>query len=279
MTSYMCIFLTVFSLQASARTPDHIDDLQRETRIVADVVKAALRDKLSGEERVAYVQAEYLAAQGVLLSVTLNSSWWPNSRHSTSFEINGRQISIPEIPSMVENILNELQVNIAPYEPEALEDLRDLRSEQRELRLESRQIRSKLRETRRSMIRNSEDGEDYQEDIREYEQQLATVDQQYEDLAVKIEQQYQRLRDYRKDAVARPSEQKTPVDLDTLIAEIACDYGPTLKSLKSGNFFTIALRRGKNTKYYAFKMEHINECSSRNMRTERLLELAYQYES
>jgi hypothetical protein len=42
---------------------------------------------------------------------------------------------------------------------------------------------------------------------------------------------------------------------------------------------TFIVRRGKSARYYAFKMDHIYACNNRDMRPERLLELAYQYTS
>jgi hypothetical protein len=178
---------------------------------------------------------------------------------------------------MVENILNDLQVNVAPYEPEALEDLRDLRGAQRELRLEGREIRAKLRQKRREMIR-AEGGEDHADAIAELEQQLADVDVQYQNLSDDIEKQYQRLRDYRAEIAPQATEADTP-EVGKVVAQVACDYGATLRSLSSENYLTFIVRRGKSARYYAFKMDHIYACNNRDMRPERLLELAYQYTS
>ena len=58
---------------ASARETAELDAIQREARIVADVMKAALRSELSDGVRVTSVNAEYLAQQGVLVSVRLNA--------------------------------------------------------------------------------------------------------------------------------------------------------------------------------------------------------------
>jgi len=60
---------------ASARDIDNLDDLLREARIVADVMKSALRTELRDGVRVTSVSAEYLARQGVLVSVKLNAPW------------------------------------------------------------------------------------------------------------------------------------------------------------------------------------------------------------
>ncbi len=277
-TLFLLIVLTGFT-HAFAREPDDLEDIQRELRIVSDVFKSALRDELRDDMRVTSVDAQYLAQQGVLLSVTVNTPYM-NIGHdgSRSFEIDGRRISIPQIPSMVEDILQDLQIDITPYEPEALEELRDLRSEQRELRLEQREIRSDLRSKRRDLVRaeDRDKRENIQEDIDDLERELTAIDAQYDALAADIDGQYQRLRDYR-DGYSHPESEEAP-EIDTLIARTVCDYGGTLKSLKEENYLTVALQRGQSNRYYAFRMNHVDSCSNGNMKAERLLELGYLYD-
>ncbi|MEM7099532.1 MAG: hypothetical protein AAF541_14805 [Pseudomonadota bacterium] len=273
------VLLTAMASHAIAKSPNNLEDIQRETRIVADVMKSALRDELREGMRVTDVEYHYLARQGVLVSINVNAPWITiNKQGDASFDFD-RSISIPEIPSMVENILQDLQINIAPYEPETLEELRDLRDEQRELRLEQRKIRANLRATRRSLVRadDNESRVDLDEDIAQLEVDLAEVDAQYESLSAEIDSQYQRLRDYR-DGFTPPKPPAAP-DLDGLVARTACDYGATLKTLRGSEYLTIAIKRGEANQYYSFLMEHINACSRRDMKPERLLELAYQYQS
>ena len=158
---------------------------------------------------------------------------------------------------------------LPPYEPESLEELRDLRDEQRELRLDQRKIRSNLRKTRRSLVRADEDDEreELSKEIVSMEAELAEVSTQYDTLSIEIDQQYQQLRDYR-DGYTSPQPPESP-DLDTLIAQTACDYGATLKSLRNDEYLTIALRRGEANEYYAFLMEHVKSCSNQNMKVEK----------
>ncbi len=268
----------LFAGLSSAKTPNDLEAIQREARIVADVIKSALRDEVREGMRVTSVESQYLARQGVLVSIDVHAPWITvNEQGNAEFEFDGT-ISIPEIPTMVENILQDLQINIAPYEPETLNELRDLRDEQRELRLEQRKIRASLRSTRRELVRTDEDGkrDELSEEIWRLEQELAEVDSQYNSLSAEIDEQYQRLRDYR-DGFTAPKPPAAP-DMDSLVARTACDYGATLKSLRSSEYLTIAIRRGEANQYYAFLMEHIKACSNRNMKPERLLELAYQYQ-
>ena len=203
------ITLSLASL-ATAREVDNLADITREAKIVADVMKSALRNELKGGIRVTSVTAEYLAEQGVLVSVRLNAPWLTINNGDTSIAING-QINLEEIPSMVENILSDLQIDLSPYEPESLETLRELRAEQRDLRLEQRDIRAQLRTLRRELVRtdSSNEQQKVQRQIENLERELIAVDSQYDALAKDIDIQYKSLRDYRDrvdppDAPVRP---------------------------------------------------------------------------
>ncbi len=272
--------------ETQAREPSKLSDIQRETRIVADVMRAALRDQLRGELRLTDVEAQYLARQGVLITVTLNTPWLKiNDNGESSFEFHG-DIRLPEIPAMVENILHELEIKVAPYEPEALQELRDLRAEQRALRMEGRGIRAQLRERRRALVRvrDEEDDrkEEVQQEIAQLEKQLSVVDQQYDEMTGEIEEHYQHLKEpattISASAPEPPPAPAPPVVVEEVISNTACDYGGTLKSLSSDEYLTMSVKRGNQTTYFAFRMDHVYQCSQRNMKPDRLLGLAYQYE-
>ncbi|XOV84774.1 MAG: hypothetical protein ACFHXK_06550 [bacterium] len=277
-----CLML-LMAVTGSARDIENLADIHREAKIVADVMKSALRSELSGGLRVTSVSAEYLAKQGVLVSVRLNAPWLTITDTDAAIQING-QINLEEIPSMVENILSDLKIDLSPYEPESLETLRELRAEQRDLRLEQRDIRAQLRTLRRELVRadNSEEQRTIQRQIDNLERELAAVDTQYDALAKDIDLQYKSLRDYRE-RVDTPQPPDPPSaaspDIDALIARTVCDYGATLKSLGSEDYLTVALRRDNSTRYFAFKMDFVDSCGRGDMRFERLQERAYIYDS
>ncbi len=262
-----------------AREPENLEAIQREARIVADVMRSAMRGELK-DVRVTSVSAEYLPRQGVLVSVKMNAPWLQIDNNDATIQINGNNIDLEQIPSMVENILADLQIDVTPYEPEALTELRALRAEQRALRLEQRQIRSELRRQRRELVRIDDRAErqDAEDRIAELERELTAVDEQYDMLSADIDQQYDDIKDYRE-STSPPPPPAPPGDSpwDQLVARNACDYGATLKTLSSENYLTIAMRQGDTNEYYAFKMDHVYDCSRGDMSSERLLELAYQY--
>ena len=262
-----------------AREPDNLAEIQREARIVADVMRSAMRSELK-DVRVTSVNAEYLPRQGVLVSVKMNAPWLQIDNDDATIQINGNNINLEQIPSMVENILADLQIDVTPYEPEALTELRALRAEQRALRLEQRQIRSELRQQRRELVRIDGNAERSAAEARieDLEKDLVGVDAQYEALSADIDRQYDDIKDYRL-STAPPAPPATPGDSPwhNLVARSACDYGATLKTLSSENYLTIAMRHGDTNEYYAFKMDDVYSCSRGDMSSDRLLELAYQY--
>ena len=260
-----------------ARTPDNLEDVQREARIVADVVKSSLRNELRDQVRVTSVQAEYLPRQGVLVSVRTNAPWLTIHDGETPIEFNGN-IALNEIPALVENILADLQIDVHSYEPEAVGELRALREEQRDLRRQQFDVRAKLRSQRRELVRaeDRKDREDAEEEIAELERELAGLSAQYDALAQDIEEQYDALKEYRGGPSPEP---RQPFDDNwaQLMAVQACDYGGTLKSLNSENYLTFAVRGSERTQYFSYKMDHVYSCGRGDMRSERLAELAYNY--
>ena len=266
-----------YSYAPHAREIDNIADIQREMRIVSAVFESALQDQLRGAYRVTHVQATYLAKQGVLLDVTLNTPWLRfDEEGSAHLRLHG-DFTLPEIPAMVENILHDLELNIAPYEPDALEVLRELREEQRDLRLKARELRRELRSVRREQAATTSSRERATLDrtITDLERELAVVDGQYDQMSAEIETQYKALR-------TRPTQVQTgtsdqAVDLNLLVATTACDYGATLKSLTDKEYVSVAVRRDKRQQFYAFPMSVIRRCSQREIDAAAALEAAFQY--
>ena len=245
-------------------------------------MQGALRQELRNELRGTSVEAEYLAPQSVLVAVNINTPWLKfNQRGEPEFQFHGN-ISIPEIPAMVTNILQDLQIRVPAYEPEVLEEIRELREEQRELRMEGREHRSELRGKRRELVR-TDDGDDQHELVEEIvkiEEQLKLIDQQYDSLTTEIQSQYAYLREQPKApaTVAKPTNPTQPLNLEEVFTQAVCDYGSTLKSLDSDQYITVAIRKGNETRYLAYRMEHVEDCGRGSIKPDRLLEHAYQYD-
>jgi len=270
------VAMLALCMSAQARLPDNLDAVQRESRIMAQVLKTVMREAVPKSTRVTKVDARYLAEQGVLVTVSLNTPWITVNNAESGISING-EINLTDVPPMITEILSDLHIDIAPYEPAALEELRELRSEQRSLRLQQRELRGKLRAQRRALVRSDDESESstIEVEIDQLEGELEIANDQYEGLSEDIGAQYERLRDYRDGY--QPTSNETDSSLDDLVAQSACDYGPTLKSLSVDEHLTFALDTGDHRQYFVFDMSDVFDCGEASIQPARLLERAYRY--
>ncbi|MEM7079109.1 MAG: hypothetical protein AAF513_10820 [Pseudomonadota bacterium] len=280
-TLLCCLLTCAASTALQAKAPEDYQSIQREARILADILRSSMRGEVGAGVRLSRVESRYLAEQGVLINIHLNVPWISiNAQGEHEFSMS-RRVSIPEIPSMVEEILSDLKIDISPYQPEALANLRDLRSEQRQLRLRQREIRAQLREQRRIAVRYEDDAtrDEARATIARLEQDLERIDGEYENLSGEIEAQYQSLRDKPAKAPTPPGAPPAPPPLDSLVARAVCEYGATLRTLPDDQYLTIALARERTEEYFAFRMKDVKACSEKGYRAEVLLDMGYRYES
>ena len=92
---------------AGAAPPPHLDALQQEMAVAEDVFQAALGN--APGVRVWDVEADYLAAQGVLLSMAVRKGWFGTSRARVVKIVQDTEIGVP-IPDMVHEILADLDI-------------------------------------------------------------------------------------------------------------------------------------------------------------------------
>ncbi|MCZ6643139.1 MAG: hypothetical protein O7F71_16310, partial [Gammaproteobacteria bacterium] len=67
-------------------------------------------------------------------------------------------------------------------------------------------------------------------------------------------------------------------DIDAAVAQTACNYGSTFKSLDSEQFLTVAVKQRQLTKFFVFQMEYIDACSRGDIDSGELLERSYVYD-
>ena len=92
--------------------PQDLNDIQRDTRVAENVFNSAFRDAWRDELRVSAVSVEYLAGQGVLVSVKITRPWITITEHGSQVTID-KHISFPEVPELVQEIL--AQDALKPY--------------------------------------------------------------------------------------------------------------------------------------------------------------------
>ena len=261
---------------AAANEPPALQALRQEMSVAREVIPTALANTAQGV-RVVDAEAIYLAGQGVLLDMDIARR--PASRMS-DFEVT----AIDQIPHVVQEIVANVQLAIAPYEPEDLAELRELREEQREVRNQQRELRRELRRLRAEHARDPDyigiplPGESKAakaQRILEREAELAALDGEYQALELDIDVQYEQLRALRQNDA--PTEEPSAGDLADAIGTVACDYGGTLKSLPEGEHLTLRLRRGRESTFYVFPKEDLVACRRESIAAPELLARATIY--
>lgn len=252
------------TVAAASNQPPALEALRHEMNVAREVIPTALANTA---QRVRVVDAEaiYLAGQGVLIDMDMVRR--PASRVG-DFEVT----AIEQIPHVVQEIVANVQLAIAPYEPEDLAELRELREEQREVRNQQRELRRALRRLRAEQARNPDH---VAQTIGEREAELRALDGEYQALERDIDEQYEQLRTLRQSDV--PAELPATHDLTDAIGTVACDYGGTLKSLPDDEHLTLRLRRGRESAFYVFRKEDLVACRRESIAAPELLSRAAIY--
>ena len=265
----------IWSATLGARPVDDIDARLQELQIARDVFQSALSHAVGPRLKVTGVNAEYLPEQGVLITMNVVQPWIDVDQFTErSIELGNEVQTLHDVPELVYEIMTELNMAIAPYDPELLEELRELREEQQVVRSAQRNLRSQLREARRGKNRAEDDAVELDEHIAELEVELDALVDDYEVLNGDIDALYSQLQARR----SQPQSTGAAASIDDAIAATTCKYGDTFKLLGSDRFLNIAVRVAETTSYYAFRMEHVNDCRRGDISAERLLERAWSYQ-
>jgi len=262
---------------AGSREPDGYRQIDRELRIGADVLRAALADALPESRQVLEVEAGYLADQGVLVIVEMASPWFRID--GRRYDVDPRITSLEQIPAMVQEILGELELGLAPEQVEDLKELRAIRESQRGVRAEQRALRAQLREKRRALLRAGDTGaaDALTHEIEALQAELAAVEEDERAL----EQDAVTVRDTLETPERRPNgdQNDAPANLDDAIAESVCAYGATFKTLSGEQRVNVLVRQAGASRYYVFRMAEVRKCQEGDVTPEALLAESFVYES
>ena len=166
------------SAPAFARDIENLATLQREIAVAEEVIVSAMRRSLRDSLRLSNVSSDYLARQGALITMDVSASWVSVERNDPDLHISAEIESLSDIPEMVQEIIDQLDIAVTPYAPEELEGLRMLRDEQRELRDERREIYGELRRERRALLRaEADEREEIETVIAGLEEQLRVIEE------------------------------------------------------------------------------------------------------
>jgi len=266
--------MTALAAASLAKPVTDMNEVLQELEIAKDVFRSAMTHAVGSRLRVTGVDAEFLPHQGVLVSMSVVQPWIDVDQFTErSIDLSTEVETLHDVPELVYEIMTELNMAIAPYDPEMLGELRELREEQKVVRSAQRTLRSQLREARRAKNRAEDDADELDEHIRELEAELNALVDDYESLNAEIDELYTALQERRRS----PQQQAITMDIDRAVAESACNYGDTFKSLGSQQYLNMAVRLKESTNYYVFKMENIHACRRGDIDAARLLERSWQY--
>lgn len=271
----LLMMLVVLTQSGWARPIADLDALLTELDIARDVFRSAMTHAVGARLRVTGVNVEYLPQQGALVSMNVVQPWIDvDSFTDRSVEL-GREVeTLQDVPELVYEIMTELNFAIAPYDPELLEELRELREEQKVVRSAQRKLRSQLREARRAKNRAEDDAAELDEHIAELEQELDALVDDYEVLNAEIDSLYATLQARRSE----PAQQAAAMDIDQAVARTACNYGDSFKTLQPEEYLNVVVRMKESINYYGFEMASVYDCRRGDISTEQLLAKSWQYQ-
>ena len=272
---------------AHAEPPSHLDPLKREMRIVEDVIDAALRD-VPGV-RVGAVEADYLAGQGVLISLSLRTPWFgPRHGQRVVKIIRDQNMTVP-VPDMVHEILADLELDLdipmLAHRSLDLSALRELREEQRALRNQQRKVRQRIWGTRLEMATGEGGGEgggDAGDTVAALEEELRRLEEEDDALEARIDAEYENLRsagDVAEVEVSATAEAPQAPDFDNALAQAVCDYGATLKSLPRDEHLSVRVRERDGDTFHVFRFDDVVGCQRGAMTPGELLGKGVSYPS
>ena len=260
---------------AHAEPPPHLDALQREMRIVEEVIDAALRG--APGVRIGAVETDYLAGQGVLISLSLRTPWLgPMHGKRVVKIIRDQDMAVP-VPDMVHEILADLELNldvpILAHRSLDLSGLRELREEQRALRNQQRKVRQRIWGARLEMA-EGEGEEDAAANIAALEEELQRLETEEDALEARMDAEYEQLASAREVAevgVSATADASPAADFDTTLAGALCDYGATLKSLPRDEHLSVRVRERDGDTFHVFRFDDVVACQRGAMTPGELL--------
>lgn len=266
---------------AVAREVEKLEQINRDMDVIENIFASVMRQATRDRVRISNVRSDYLAGQGVLVTMDVSASRIYINRFNNDIQIDADIQSLSEIPEMVQEILSELRIAITPYEPEELEELRELRTEQGKARRHRRNINRSLYEQRKKLVRTTDEDEqeDIQELVDELKDELEALSAQEAVIDSSVEDQLQRLRELSRRYKDRQSEATTEAttNLAETVAEAVCAYGSTFAFLSANQFVTVGLNKHNEIEYFTFQIDNVRNCQSGDIDNETLLARAYVY--
>jgi len=285
-------FLAVlFAAGAQAREPENLGALVEEMAVLERVLGEAIRSKLAGlvgsrhdlqaldgqtrvhmerwlQERVRTIRAEYLARQGILVSLQLGGM--PSVRNLTS----------SLITTLARKAGTGWKGMIRSLKPDDFAGLKRLVDELDETRLKH----GELTREHHLVLRRASEGEKPTHVGDRVRQEISALQDREGELQSDIDDEIDRLRRLLVD----PAQDVSTDDMHSALLQAVCDYA-VLKSLPDGEHLTLKVNQVKSPRelaqtgpqatYYVLTKLDIVECRQGAIDAEELRHRAYVYRS
>ena len=284
---------TAITAQAAAIDSSAV---QRELSVLQGILQTALGNDHPGIMRAAVLSGHYLAHQGMVVRIRPRNL--ARAVRMTSSSRNGGDAvgwgegwaeGWQEIPRLVQDVLVDVQLAMAPVNMDSVQRLGEIRAEQRELRNRQRDLRRQLLGLRRELQRLPEGGssEDLMARIERAEQELAVLDEAHERLETEFADEVARLEERgseRREGVRQDIEAELE-GLQASLIRTLCDYGASLRSVADDEYITVILegvvnRPGDNRhdRLIVSRKSDLSACQSGSISVEALAQRVTVYE-
>ena len=259
---------------------------EKELHIMSTIFETSLNDTSKNNRtnpftrRSNSAEATYLAKQGMVFKFKFGDSHFGTAQDWQAF---GEGIGnlVGTIASEVTEALSDLDGNntrapVPPATPfsdhdwdaqvEAYEEYQQtmdlLRDKQRDQRAEVRDLQRSIREIERQARREEKDSKTLEKTKQKLEAKMKALSEKMEG----YEKSMKEYREKKKQATVARNKEKSAAIISTL-----CDYGTTLKSLKSSEYVTLIFSNFENGKdqVYVFNYKDVKSCSDKNKLTKK----------
>ncbi|TQV72887.1 hypothetical protein FLL45_15590 [Aliikangiella marina] len=252
---------------------DDYNRAQKELRIMSKIFETSLEDistqnvRFPGSKKV---QATYLAKQGMVFTFNFGRNAFGQSDWGAFGEGIGQMVGViasevgnalaevpmpPEAPSVVEPV-PDLSVDYEEYfeaYEKRMQALEEMRERHREQRSEVRELQREIRNLERKSVREEKRSKELEQVKRELEQKVEVLND-------KMDEYKKSMAEYRKKRDQKYIE-STQLKSDAIISTL-CDYGATMRSLKSDEHITLIFSdyQDKKDLIYVFDSSDIKRC-------------------
>ena len=304
--------LTMNSAQASSIEQGQLDRIQRDLKIMNNILKTSLTEQTQSRPSIDGV---YLANQGMLFTIQERNGFHFNMRqlprlpelpelpavsHAESVSVAWTESHIDQIEeaAMVaaESAMEMAEVSLdymsdVDWSSRSSSERSAYKAQQSQLRAEKRKLENEARKLERD-VRNVERklrDSRFEEQLEQAEQDskktaalkqkmdkltesLSTVAEKLKANSAKLQKKAQELKEEQEKKI-----QARLVLTEKVISESVCDFGPGLRSLQSGQHITFRIE-GQPTRLYVFDKKNIMKCGDGKLNAAKLMEQATKYQ-